>query len=168
MEHRHRATTSRYYSDEQLSAILELNYLRFLTGAVADPKLFGRLWREAIERLRLLQAYEALRFAWRAPLLTSAPVAVALNETEFLALTHGDVAVFPGRACSGRLAKVVTSPGLATSDDSDLVLICRVEKVETPPLELLQKYAEVVLVRQSASPAFDAAMRQTKRKWQGD
>ena len=41
VEHRHRATTSRYYSGEQLSAVLEVNYLRFLTSAVSSAPLFG-------------------------------------------------------------------------------------------------------------------------------
>ena len=91
VEHRHRATTSRYYSEEQLAAILEVNYLRFLTGSVSGAALFGRLWRSAIERLRLLGAAGTLRFAARAPLLTPRPGAVELPESEFLALTKGDV-----------------------------------------------------------------------------
>ena len=33
VEHRHRATTSRYYTERQLAEILEINYLRFLTRA---------------------------------------------------------------------------------------------------------------------------------------
>ena len=40
VEHRHRATTSRYYTQEQLDRILEVNYLKFLVRAVASPKLF--------------------------------------------------------------------------------------------------------------------------------
>jgi O-antigen biosynthesis protein len=152
VEHRHRATTSRYYTEEQLSAILEVNYLRFLTGAVASPKLFGRLWREAIERLRLLDAVDALRFALRAPLLTAAPVAPALPEEEFLALTRGDVAVFPGRA----------RPPLP----HDPALVYSVPELSTPPTDLLDRYLEVVQVKSPpGSPAFDAAMRQTIRKW---
>src|SRR5207248_7214534 len=40
VEHRHRATTSRYYSEQQLAAILEVNYLRFLTSSVSGAALF--------------------------------------------------------------------------------------------------------------------------------
>ena len=110
VEHRHRATTSRYYSEEQLAAVLEVNYLRFLTSAVSSAAVFGRLWREAIDRLRLLKAADALQFAASAPLLTPAPTAPALPEAEFLALTRGDVAVFPGRARSGRPVALIASP----------------------------------------------------------
>src|SRR5947209_2860484 len=90
--------------------MLEVNYLRFLTGAVSHAALFGKLWREAIDRLRLLKVTDALRFAVRAPLLTPAPVAAALPETELLALTRGDVAVFPGRARSGKPMVLIVSP----------------------------------------------------------
>src|SRR5262249_12229332 len=48
VEHRHRATTSRYFTQEELDLILERNYLRFLARAVSDPKLFRRLWRQAL------------------------------------------------------------------------------------------------------------------------
>jgi len=52
VEHRHRATTSRYYTEAQLERILEVNYLKFLVRAVANPKLFRKLWRQATRRLR--------------------------------------------------------------------------------------------------------------------
>ena len=52
VEHRHRATTSRYYTEAQLDAILEQNYLRFVARAVSDPAVFRRLWRQALLRLR--------------------------------------------------------------------------------------------------------------------
>ena len=174
VEHRHRATTSRYYTEEQLSAILEVNYLRFLTGAVSSPELFGRLWREAIERLRLLSAEDALRFALRAPLITPAPVAPALPEVEFLALTQGDVAVFPGRARTGRPVALIASseamPSLPESGaEHDAVLIYSAAGLATPPARLLDLYLEVVQVKSATdSPAFHAALRQTIRKWRPD
>jgi GT2 family glycosyltransferase len=146
VEHRHRATSSRYYSEEQLTAILEVNYLRFLISAVGSPALFGRLWREAIQRLRLLDASGALRFACRAPLRTPRPVVATLPEEEFLALTRGDVAVFPGR---GKAA-----------------LVERVKELETPSAEMLDAFVEVVLVKDAEeSLTFQAAQRQTARKW---
>jgi GT2 family glycosyltransferase len=171
VEHRHRATTSRYYTEEQLAAILEVNYLRFLTGAVASPELFGRLWREAVERLRLLDSVDALRFALRAPLITPAPVAPALPEAEFLALTQGDVAVFPGRAGTGRPVALIASPhALPSLPESgaahDAVLIYSAPGLSTPPGGLLDLYVEVVQVKSATdSAAFHAALRQTIRKW---
>jgi O-antigen biosynthesis protein len=50
VEHRHRATTSRYYPPEYLDYLVERNYLRFLVRATGD--IFPELWRAAIERLR--------------------------------------------------------------------------------------------------------------------
>ena len=53
VEHRHRATTSRYYTPRQLDLFVERNYLRFLIHAIGSPALFRRLWLEAIRRLQL-------------------------------------------------------------------------------------------------------------------
>ncbi|MBZ5584411.1 MAG: glycosyltransferase, partial [Acidobacteriia bacterium] len=52
VEHRHRATTSRYYTNEQLELVLETNYLKFLARAVSDGRLFRRLWAQTAARLR--------------------------------------------------------------------------------------------------------------------
>ena len=147
VEHRHRATSSRYYSDDQLAQILEVNYLRFLASAVADPDVFAKLWREAIERLQLLSDENALRFACRAPFLIHRAPAAALPEAEFLALTRGQVAVFPGRGHGS-------------------VLICSVPALETPAAASLDAHVEVVLVAAPRdSLAFRAAVEQTTRKW---
>jgi GT2 family glycosyltransferase len=69
VEHRHRATTSRYFSPEYLDYLVERNYLRFLVRVTGD--IFPELWHEAIGRLkdRALAgdkaARRALRAAWR-------------------------------------------------------------------------------------------------------
>ena len=47
VEHRHRATTTRYYTEDQLAHILEINYLRFVARAVSDSRVFRRLWAQA-------------------------------------------------------------------------------------------------------------------------
>lgn len=147
VEHRHRATSSRYYSDGQLAQILEVNYLRFLAGAVAHPSLFGKLWREAVERLRLLSDESALRFACRAPFLIHRTLAPTLPELEFLALTSGQVAVFPGRGHGSPLVSAVAA-------------------LETPAAAALDAHVEIVLVNAPGdSLAFRAAVEQTTRKW---
>ena len=168
VEHRHRTTTSRYYSEKALAAILEMNYLRFLLTAVASAVLFGQLWREAITRLRLLRESEALRFAASAPLTVTAIPAPHLPEAEFLALTGGDVFVFPGHARADRPVVLVASPyapfplshGGAVrmfnlmrraAADFDQVLICFSPRPDTPPAELLEICVEVVLVRLTGS-----------------
>ena len=53
VEHRHRGTTSRYYTPEQIDSFVERNYLRFLIHAVGSGPLFLRLWLAAIRRLQL-------------------------------------------------------------------------------------------------------------------
>jgi glycosyltransferase involved in cell wall biosynthesis/GT2 family glycosyltransferase len=168
VEHRHRTTTSRYYSKEQLAAILEKNYLRFLTSAVHSPALFRKLWWDAILRLRLLKDPAALEFAARAPGLTARSAPAALPESEFLALTSGDVFVFPDRPSSGKPVILIASPyapfplshGGAVrmfnlmrraAADYDHVLICFSTNPDTPPPELLAICAEVVLVRLTGS-----------------
>jgi GT2 family glycosyltransferase len=40
VEHRHRATTSRYFTQQQLEHILEINYLKFLARTVASRPVF--------------------------------------------------------------------------------------------------------------------------------
>jgi GT2 family glycosyltransferase len=70
VEHRHRATTSRYYQPGYLDFLVERNYLRFLVRATGDD-IFPTLWRDAIARLRTraedgdAAARRALRTAWR-------------------------------------------------------------------------------------------------------
>jgi len=171
VEHRHRATTSRYYSEEQLAAVLELNYLKFLARAVASPRVFRRLWRQALDRLRLRAAGDpaaraALRGAARLAMAGGPPRAPASREESLLALTDGSVACFPGRAASALPPALVTARGFesATSaDECDAVLLVRVDQLEPPPASLLARYAEIVEARTDA--AFDAAAQWIKCKW---
>lgn len=197
VEHRHRATTSRYYSEAQLQEILEVNYLKFLAGAVASPRVFRRLWGQALRRLRLRNGV-GLRSA--AIALGGGPlVTPAYAEESFLALTSGEVANFPGRVATGLPRVVVVSPYLPfplshggavrmynlmrrAAGEFDQVLVAFTDRLETPPPEVLEICAEVVLVRRTGShalpatgrpevveefdsPAFRAALQQTVRKW---
>ncbi|MSV29251.1 MAG: glycosyltransferase [Bryobacterales bacterium] len=147
VEHQHRSTTSRYYSEEELETVLEINYLRFLARAVSSPRVFWRLWRRAIGRLRRLAsdgrpaALAALKAGIEA---RSAPATV--REDGFLALTAGKVAVFPGEG---------TAPARVHWCD----------RLDTPARELLDRHREVVLVERSAPKgAFEAALDLTRRK----
>jgi len=141
LEHRHRATSARYFTAEQLEEILEINYLRFVARAVATPEVFRKLWRQALDRLRL-RSSSALRGAWRIALEGGAPEGVECDEEALLALTGGGVAVLAGGAPEGKV--------LITSDEQ-----------ESPA-----HYAEMVLVRREAGAlAYRAALAQTVRKW---
>ena len=85
VEHRHRATTSRFYTDRQLGVFTEVNYLRFLILAIGDPALFQKLWLEAIARLQAANALDVLRKLPEIGPLPP-PAACILSETEILAL----------------------------------------------------------------------------------
>jgi GT2 family glycosyltransferase/glycosyltransferase involved in cell wall biosynthesis len=190
VEHRHRATTSRYFTEAELELILHRNYFRFLARAVSAPKLFRKLWREA-------------------PCLTPDAAAIALRggpagraeypETLFLALCSGDVSVFPGRTATGQSRILIVSPYLPfplshgaavrmynlmrrAAAHFDQVLVVFSERNQPPPPELLDLCCEVVVVRRPGShelpfadrpetveefdsPAFHAAIQQTVRRW---
>jgi GT2 family glycosyltransferase len=89
VEHRHRATTSRYYTEEQLAEVLETNYLRFLARAVADDRLFRELWEQAIGRL-YRRRNRSLRHAARIALAGAASQRGSGCERRILALTGGE------------------------------------------------------------------------------
>jgi hypothetical protein len=168
VEHRHRATTSRYYTQQQLERILEVNYLKFLVRAVASPKLFRRLWRQATRRLRTTVRAALLRTAVRMALGGGPPGVPEYSEELILALNSGAVAVFPGQIVSGRPRALIVSPYLAAplSAGFDPVLVAFTKRLATPPPEILAACVEVVLVLEdAASPAFRAALHQTVRKW---
>jgi hypothetical protein len=145
VEHRHRATTSRYFTEAQLAEILETNYLQFLARAVSDGALFRKLWKEATGRLRRRRD-GALRHAARLALAGGPSQRASYSEARILALTSGDVAVFPG------------------GDKAAAPLVRFAERLETPSAAVLASYGEVVLVRSGKELALGTAMEWTKKK----
>ncbi len=166
VEHRHRATTSRYFREEELAAILEINYLKFLARAVAGRRLFGKLWDEALGRLRLVggqAAGMALRQA-AAIALAGCRSATTTDEARFLALTDGSVACFPGEYSGSAPATVVAAEAPAgTAPPAGCVFVLRSDRWEPPPREWLAACREVVLARNSA--AWRAAAEASRRRW---
>ena len=94
----------------------------------------------------------------------------------FLALTNGDVAVFPGRARSGKPVILVASPYLPfplahgaavriynlmrrAARDFDQVLMAFVEQPHAVPEELLEICVEIVTVRRTGSHALPSTPR---------
>jgi hypothetical protein len=146
VEHRHRATTSRYYTEAQLAEVLEINYLKFLARAVADKQLFRKLWMEAIGRLRRRRD-GALRHAASIALAKGAAARGNYPEERFLALTSGDVAAFPGM------------------DASAPPLVAFADRLETPSHSLLASHCEVVLARRGNSLALDTARAWAEQRW---
>ena len=173
VEHRHRATTSRFYSEQELAAMLEINYLKFLARAVASPPLFRRLWRQELNRLRLRAPSDA---AARAALESAARIAreggpapgPMEREEPLLALTDGSVACFPGRAASGKAPVVIAARQFdqvpaPDDDDGDAVLLVLVEQLQQPPAEWLARFTEIV--EALTDEAFDEAAAWIARKW---
>jgi GT2 family glycosyltransferase/glycosyltransferase involved in cell wall biosynthesis len=192
--HEHRATTSRYFSPENLDRALEINYVQFLARAVGDPERFTRLWQHNVLRLKALEKEDGLSAAAHQP-----SVPVQAGDMRFFDLVNGDVAVFPGRPASGKPVILVASPyvpfplshGAAVriynlmrraAADFDQVLVAFTEESQPVPRELREICAEIVTVRRAGShalpsrgrpdtveefdtPAFHAALRQTIAKW---
>jgi GT2 family glycosyltransferase/glycosyltransferase involved in cell wall biosynthesis len=192
--HKHRTTTSRYFTQAELEDALELNYVRFLARAIGDATFFGQLWRENTLRLKANKKARALELAAR---LEAA--AVLNGDSKFFDLVSGHVAVFPGRASSGKPVVLIASPYLPyplshgaavriynlmrrAAPDFDQVLIAFVETARPVPVELLGICIEVITVQRPGShalpsterpdtveefdsPAFHAALRQTIGKW---
>jgi glycosyltransferase involved in cell wall biosynthesis len=192
--HEHRATTSRYYSAEDLDRALEVNYVQFLARAIRDPETFSRLWQHNVLRLKALEKEEGLSAAAHQP-----TVPVPAGEMHFLDLVNGEVAVFPGRSVSGKPVILVASPyvpfplshGAAVriynlmrraAADFDMVLVAFTEEPVPVPRELRDICVEIVTVRRAGSHAlpsrgrpdtveefdtraYHAALRQTIAKW---
>lgn len=146
VEHRHRATTSRYYSEEQLADVLEINYLKFLARAIESPELFRRLWRQNLERLRATGRTAAVKAAAGIALRGHRGTAAPEREELLIALTDGSVACFPGRG-SG-------SP-----------VVIAAERLEAPAQDLLERHRQVIVVRgPEGSMAFLAAERMCREE----
>lgn len=182
VEHRHRATTSRYYSPAQLEVMLEKNYLRFLCHATISPGVFHKLWQHDIKRLRQLAiegkepARQALAYAWKEPSQSRFRKTPAYSEEQILALVSGDVAVFPGRRRRDRPAVLIASPYLPfplahggavrifnlmqrAARYFDQVLVSFTDCLDTPPGELLDFCTEIVLVRRTGTHSRPRTMR---------
>jgi GT2 family glycosyltransferase/glycosyltransferase involved in cell wall biosynthesis len=168
VEHRHRATTSRYYTEVQLDAILEANYLKFLWRAVADGRLFRRLWRQALNRLRARGTRVPLPVPGLRRRTEPRPEGAAGPEELILALNSGAVAVFPGRPASGKPRVLVACPYVPfplshggavrvynlmrrAAESFDQVLVAFTDRLEPPPPEMLAICCEVVVVHRAGS-----------------
>jgi GT2 family glycosyltransferase len=185
VEHRHRATTSRYYTDEELAELLDVNYLKFLARAVQSRKIFRGLWRQAIQRLWAGRA-------GRAPAALRAAAGIALRgghkrtaSSKPLSRVRGsESGSEPRTSESGWHGYFLTSPKAAPPDAEEKLLaltdgsvacfpghgtggplVVAVDRLAPPSAELLARYRQVVVVRGSAqSLAFRAAVELAERK----
>ncbi len=194
VEHRHRATTSRFYTPRQLDVFMEVNYLRFLINAIESPAVFRELWSNAIRRLQLMEAVDVLR---KVPRVGPLPprAAIGLSDREILALGAGDVAVFPGHAAQTNPVVLIATPYLPYPlshggavriynliRESAPVLLAFCDKLKPPPAELLDICKEVILVRRHGthykqdsprpdtveefdSEPFRACLKRTIQRW---
>jgi GT2 family glycosyltransferase/glycosyltransferase involved in cell wall biosynthesis len=174
--HEHRATTSRYYTPEQLDAILELNYLRFIARVETELASFRNLWSRAIDRLNLLAArqvpnraaLDALEQAWRIAFSPRTGHSGSLAHDAIYALGSGAVAVFPGRTAGGKPVVLIATPYIPfplshggavrmynlmrrAAADFDQVLVSFVDELRPVPQEVLDICVEVVTVKRYGS-----------------
>ena len=168
--HRHRTTTSRYYTEQELERVLERNFLRFLARSVADPVVFRELWKHAVDRLNTraidgsAAAAAVLEEAPRARSCVEPAAIPVFDERLILALGSGDVAVFPGRARRSGSSILIATPYLPfplshggavrmynlmrrSADEFTLVVVSFCDELAKPPRELLDFCAEIVMVR---------------------
>lgn len=172
VEHRHRSTTSRFFTEEQLQFFVERNYLRFLIYSIGSKELFAKLWQQGIRRLQLLAQHyggaylETLR---QIPKIAGLPEeSRGLSEEEIFALGSGEVAVFPGTGNRSGPLVVLASPYLPyplshggavrmfnlmrqCNARRGQVLISFVDELAPVPKELLEICAEVVQVKRHGS-----------------
>jgi GT2 family glycosyltransferase len=185
--HKHRSTTSRYFTEEQIHQLTERNFLRFVAGVLPT------LWNNNLRRLRAANEFDLLRFAG------SLQVCRPRTRDRFLRAVNGDVAIFPGKAPSGKPVVLVVSPYLPfplshggavriynlmsrAANQVDQILVSFVNDLAPIPLELTRICTEVVTVRRIGShalpstarpdtveefdsPAFHEALRQAVHKW---
>jgi glycosyltransferase involved in cell wall biosynthesis len=139
-------------------------HLAFLAQNIADRNVFRHHWARA---LRSLHANAETSLLWQAAALAlpgGPRLRCDLPEEAIFALTNGGVAVYPGRAASGKPRILIASAYLPfplshggavrihnltkrVTADWDQILICFTETGAAPPPELLEIFVEVILVR---------------------
>jgi glycosyltransferase involved in cell wall biosynthesis len=147
MQHEHQAT-----------AMVEGNYLKFAAATGSRT-----IWDEAIHRFEVRGG--PLDGAWRIPL--SVPLHGTVDP-QVLALTNGDVAVFPGLAARNLPVVLVATPYLPfplahggavrifslmsrAAPDFDQAMVAFCDRLEEPPRELLDLCVELVLVKRKGT-----------------
>jgi GT2 family glycosyltransferase len=175
--HRHRATSSRFYTAGDLSRLLEINYARFPLRAVQSPAVFRSYYPHALARLRRFAPDQLPLLAKPRQVFAAAqgePVAGHLSEPEVLALTGGGVRVFPGRGAA-RGHRVLVSAGSRRPPDSQLAQLgsgaaiyylayCRPRSLPEP--RLLDLSRSVILVDGPAGDvAYRAAQKEAHRRY---
>ena len=143
----------------------------FWRARSAIPETFSRLWQHNVLRLKALEKEAGLAAAAHQP-----AVPVLTGDMRFLDLCNGEVAVFPGRAASGKPVILVASPyvpfplshGAAVriynlmrraAADFDMVLVAFTEESHPVPRELREICAEIVTVRRAGSHALPSRGR---------
>jgi GT2 family glycosyltransferase/glycosyltransferase involved in cell wall biosynthesis len=179
--HRHRSTTSKYYTQRQLDLVLERNYLRFLARSVSDRALFRAMWREAIWRVNIYcidrpEYREALKQAIVGPGWIEPRPPAQIAESDVLAIGSGAIAVFPGCSPRNRPMVMVVSPyvpyplshGGAVrmynlmrrgACEFDQVLVCFVDELQAIPPELRAICVDVVCVKRFGTHAHPSTER---------
>ncbi|MBK7927488.1 MAG: glycosyltransferase [Bryobacterales bacterium] len=181
--HRHRATTTRFYTPRELDRAVQINFLRWLSSTIASPALLNRLWQAAIERLNHMAArmspdlasLDALEWAAAQSPPSTQPTCSA-DESLILALGSGEHALFPAQPATNRPRIVVVSPyapfplshGGAVrmfnlmreaARDFDQILIYFAPELAPPPPELAALCTEIAVVRHEGSHAHPLTSR---------
>ena len=167
VEHRHRSTTARFFTEQQIDTFTEVNYLRSWSTPSARRSFSsgcgGRA--SAVSSSTTLSTPSVpSRSSARCRLQLSGP----LSETGILALGNGDIAMFPGLVEKTKPIVILASPYLPfplshggavrlynmmsrTTSDWAQILVAFCDQLAPPPPELLAICHQVILVRRHGS-----------------
>ena len=160
--HRHRATSSRFFTAEELDRLLDRNHARFLLRSMESLEVFVPYYRHAMSRLPVTAAAEVFRAA------SGRRVRRARSEREILDLTGGAVRVFPGRALAGG-RRVLLSAGSSEMEvpggvQAHYLAYCRPRAI--PPESLLDLCRAVIYVDGAAGEgSYRAALGEMQRRY---
>lgn len=160
--HRHRATSSRFFTPEELDRLLDRNHARFLLRAMDSLDVFLPYWRHALSRRPVAGAGEV----WRAAAVSR--VRGGRSDREILDLTSGGVRVFPGRAPAGGRQVLVSarSSAVAAPEGADVYFLAYCRPQATPPPALLDLCRVVIYVEGTAGEgAYQAALHEMQRRY---
>lgn len=160
--HRHRATSSRFFTPEELDRLLDRNHAWFLLRSIDSLDVFLPYWRHALSRRPVTGAGEV----WRAAAVPR--VRGARSEREILDLTGGAVRVFPGRAPPGG-RRVLVSAGSSPAElpaGAEVYYLAYCRPRAAPPPALLDLCHVVIYVEGTAGEgACAAALHEMQKRY---
>jgi len=175
--HHHRATSGRFYKQEELNRLLEVNHVRFLLRGMQSAEVFSGYYQQAIARLRRVAPAELAlvtepRQVFRAAARPRLPGRD--REKGILDLTGGAVRFFPGRAPARGRRMLVSAGSHASSprcieqvpNSTEIYLAAFCRPGAAPDERLLELCRVVIYVEGKAGDGpYRAALQHAQRRY---